>query len=164
MSLTNGYEIERCPDGVATDSPAAEELLGFWTLHGVLEGERALARLPHVVCLLRDAEGRIAASSAAVEADVATVGGRRFWLLRCFAPDAGARACVDAIAEAAYGLLAERRAAGSGPLGVCLPVADPRLVEERDEAVWPVSRLLFAGWSPAGEQLRLRYFDGAVIL
>ena len=35
---------------------------------------------------------------------------------------------------------------------------------ERDEAFWPDAKLVYAGWLSSGEQLRVAYFDGAVIL
>ena len=58
------------------------------------------------------------------------------------------------------------RVGGDGvrPLGVCMPVGDRMMIAERDEAVWPVSRMLFAGWTEQGEQLRVSYFDGVTIL
>ena len=91
MTLPAGYKLEPLPDGVAEGSDTAAALLGFWALNGAIEGEAAIARLPHVVCLLRDADGNVAASSGALAQAMPEVGGRRFWLLRCFTPSSDAR-------------------------------------------------------------------------
>ncbi len=164
MTLPAGYKLEPLPDGVAEGSDTAAALLGFWALNGAIEGEAALARLPHVVCLLRDADGNVAASSGALAQAMPEVGGRRFWLLRCFTPSSHAREALESILLCAWDVLEARAAAGESPLGVCFALADPGVIATRDEAVWPESKLLFAGWTTAGEQLRVRYFEGAKIL
>ena len=41
------------------------EILAFWAEHGALAGEQARARLPEVVCVLRDDAGRVAGVNSA---------------------------------------------------------------------------------------------------
>jgi len=64
--------------------------------------------------------------------------------------------------NAAFEALAEEfEPETAGPIGVCVVVDDRETMERRPEAVWPESELLFAGYLPAGNQLRIRYFWGA---
>ena len=163
--LPDGYAIETIDDGARAGTPLGDELTGFWTSHGVLDESGARERLSNVICVLRDPEGGVAGTSSAVDASVAQIGNRRFWVLRCFAPTAEARAAVELIIVAAREHLRER-VGGDGvrPLGLCMPVADRNLIAERNEATWPRSGMLFAGWTPRGEQLRISYFEGATIL
>ncbi len=164
MTLPAGYKLEPLPNGVAEGSDTAAALLGFWALNGAIEGEAAIGRLPHVVCLLRDADGHVAASSGALAQAMPEVGGRRFWLLRCLTPSGHAREALESILLCAWDVLAARTEAEGPPLGVCFALVDPELIATRDEAIWPESKMLFAGWTTAGEQLRVRYFEGAKIL
>jgi len=165
MPLPRGYEIELLEGGVAGGSAAAEELLAFWAAHTTIDAEAARARLPHVVCLLRDGSGAVAASSSAVDSSVGQIGGRRFWVYRCLTPSTAARDAVEPMLLAVRRHLTGRVGAdGVRPIGICFPVADPELIAERDEAVWPDSGMLFAGWTQNDEQLRISYFDGALIL
>lgn len=163
MTLPAGYELETLPAGAAEGTPAAEEIVGFWALHGAFAGESALERLPSVVCLLRDGHGNVAATAGAVPGEIPEIGGRRFWLLRCLTPSRGARDAIEPVLLCAWGVLAARRT-DDPALGVCLLLSDREIIARRDEAVLPRSRMLFAGWAAAGEQLRLRYFEGAKVL
>ena len=163
--LPDGYAIETLDDGARGGTPLGDELAGFWTGHGVLDEAGARERLASVICVLRDPEGEVAGTSSAIDATVPQLGNRRFWVLRCFAPTAESRAAVELVIVAAKEHLRER-VAGDGvrPLGLCMPVGDRLLIAERDEAVWPHSGMLFAGWTPHGEQVRISYFEGATIL
>jgi hypothetical protein len=164
MPLPSGHEIEVVEDGVADSTETATALIRFWGEHGALSQEAARARLRHVICLLRDRAGAIAASSSAIDGAVAQVGNRRFWILRCFAPTAQARDAVEEMLLAARAHLAGR-VGGDGvrPLGICFLLADRKLIDSKPEAVWTESQAYFAGWTTSGEQLRVLYFDGATV-
>jgi hypothetical protein len=136
------------------------EVLEFWSRHGALEGRAARDRLPEVVCLLRSGDGEIAGVNSVYPAVVPLIR-RPFWICRSFLTNASA---TPEMFNAAMATLAEEfERTGEGPLGLCLPIADRAEMERRPEPVWPETGLMFAGYTPEDTQLRIRYFDEAVI-
>jgi hypothetical protein len=90
------------------------------------------------------------------------IGGRRFWVYRGD-PPAGEREAEERF-NAAYEELDARHASNpSDPIGLCVPVSDPELMRRHPEAVWPETKLLYAGTEEDGTQLRIRYFYDATI-
>jgi len=156
MPLARGYELEVLDrGGVAGGSPAGAAILAFWSEHGAEGG-----RLEDVVCVLRDRDGGIAATSTVADAPVAELGGRRFWVYRCLAPTELTRTAVEPMLLAARAHLSERAGAdGRVPAGICFPVADQELIAAHGESAWEASEMAFAGWSAAGEQLRICFFE-----
>lgn len=141
------------------------ELLAFWDAHGALPPGAARARLEQVVCVLRDGEGGLAAVGSVIEEDVPELGGRRFWIYRTLAPTAAARAALDHMVLLARRRLEKERTGRSGePLGICVRITDRGVMERRNEPVWPVSGLTFLGYTAAGAQLRVIYFEDAKIV
>ena len=59
-------------------------------------------------------------------------------------------------------LQAEADAGQGSPLGLCLPLEAVEASRQR-VVVWPQTKLMHAGHLPDGRQLRIRYFDDAVI-
>jgi hypothetical protein len=89
--------------------------------------------------------------------------GRRFWVHRpAQLPEPGGddagelNAAFDAL-EAGFD------PAGDGPLGLCLLLGDPAANATRPAAIWPDTQMMFAGYQPDGTQIRIRYFEDAVI-
>ena len=139
----------------------ADEVLRFWSAHGALSGPAAQARLPQVVCVLLDGAGTVAGVNSVYEDAVELIGSRRFWLYRRFAP--GAPVEVDAaMLNAAFDVLDEEHAATEGgPIGLCVLVDDPEVMQRNREVVWPDTDLAYAGYLPDGRQVRIRYFTDA---
>jgi hypothetical protein len=165
VELPDGYEIEVLGEGVRGGTETADAVMAFWAKHNAVTPADVPGRLPFVICVLWGPDGQLAATASAREADVAPLGSRRFWVYRCLAPGAEARACVEAMAKASRQMLAERPGATDvKPVGLCFPIADRQLTAERDEAFWRDAKLMYAGWTDAGEQLRVSYFDDARIL
>ena len=48
-------------------------------------------------------------------------------------------------------------------IGLCVVVSDPAEMERRAEAIWPETELFFAGYTEDGRQLRVRYFEDALV-
>jgi hypothetical protein len=139
----------------------AGRLVRFWVGHGALDEEQARGRLAEVVCVAFDADGEIAGVNSAFERDVPPIG-RRFWVYRSFLP--GAADASPEMIEAAFEALADGfEPYQGGPLGLCVLVTDPEEMRRRPQAVWPENAMLFAGYTPDGAQLRIRYFDDAPI-
>jgi hypothetical protein len=141
----------------------ADELIAFWSEQGALAEAAARQRLAEVVCVLRDVDGSVAGVNSVFADRVETIGGRRFWIYRSFLrPDAADG--WPAMANAAFAALDEEfRATGEGPIGLCVPLRDRREMMRRPEAAWPGTSFIYAGYAPDGAQLRVAYFDGALI-
>jgi hypothetical protein len=142
---------------------AAGELLRFWEQHGALEGEAARARLPEVICLLKDRSGRILGVNSAYPEDVDLIAGRRFWVYRSLLVPEAAEAGPAMIAHAFAALEAEFEPGAGGPIGLCVLVRDRAEMERRPEAEWSDPRMLYAGYDADGAQVRIGYFAGATI-
>jgi hypothetical protein len=138
----------------------ADELLAFWAERGALFGEDARRRLPEVVCVLRR-DGALAGASSVHVANVELIGGRRFWMYRDLLSDvrdgpAMLRSSFEALHE-------EFDGARGSPIGLCVLLPGPDERRRRPEAEWSDPRVMYAGYLSDGRQVRIAYFDGAVI-
>jgi hypothetical protein len=141
----------------------AEEVLRFWAAEGVLEGDQARARLPEVICVLRDDAGEIAGVNSTYPENVALISGRRFWIYRSHLNES-VRDAGPAMIKAAFEALESEFDPGqAGPIGICLAIADLAEMKRRPEAEWTDPRIIYAGYLPDGRQLRIGYFAGAKI-
>lgn len=141
-----------------------QELQQFWAGEGVPENQIA-QRMGIVRAVIRDALGTIVATGSAGPMQLPLIGDRTFWIFRHLAPASPASECWERLLIAVYEQLNEEYLAGdrSGPVGVAVPTTDEELMARRDEPVWPGSEMMFAGHARTGEQVRVRYFDGATI-
>jgi hypothetical protein len=57
----------------------------------------------------------------------------------------------------------ERDRTDEGPVGLCWLLDDPAMMRRHPDAIWPRSMMLYAGYTPDGQQARIRYFEGARI-
>jgi hypothetical protein len=93
---------------------------------------------------------------------VPMIGGRRFWVYRADPPPGDQQG--DELVNAAFAELDARfQEDRSGPVGICVPIADLEAMRRHREAIWPGTELLYAGSREDGSQLRIRYFDEAAI-
>jgi hypothetical protein len=140
----------------------ADELLGFWTKEGALDEAAARERLSEVVCVLRARRGGIAGVNSVYPQRVHLIGGQPFWMYRSLLLPAVSSTDPEMINAAFAALDAEFEPAAGGPIGLCL-VVDPAEADRRPEAIWPDTRLMLAAYLEDSRQVRIRYFDGAVI-
>jgi GNAT superfamily N-acetyltransferase len=96
----------------------------------------------------------------AYETDVALLGGRRFWHYRRFVPG---RDDAELFLAAHDAVAADHVPGGPGPVGTCMVVPPTAIAGLPADAVWSDTELRYAGYQATGEQVRVRYFDGAVI-
>lgn len=141
----------------------AEQLVAFWTGHGLLVETAARERLKDVVCVALDTEGEIAGVNSVYAEALEPVGGRTFWVYRNFVlPEAAA--AKDAMVKAAFeALQAGFDPQSPGPIGICLLIADRAEMKRRPEAEWLDPRIIYAGYLVDGRQVRIGYFEGALI-
>jgi hypothetical protein len=140
----------------------AEEVLRFWSNRRALSPEEAERRLPEVVCVLRDGASVLGVSSA-YAAEVPPIGHRRFWIYRSLLDPAGRAAADEMILSTFEALEAEFDRRPGSPLGLCLLIADPDERRRRPEAQWDDPPMAYAGYLADGRQVRIGYFQGAVI-
>jgi hypothetical protein len=158
-ALDGTIEVVR---GQMTDE-RADKLLGFWSTQRALDEAAARERLGEVVCVLRDGAGEIAGVNSVYPQSVPLVGGRPFWMYRSMLLPAVSSADPEMINAAFSALEDEFEPTASGPVGLCLVVGDRAEMDRHPEAIWPESKLMFAGYLEDGRQLRIRYFEGAAI-
>jgi hypothetical protein len=139
----------------------AEQVFRFWSREEALEEDAARERLPEVVCLLIDEAGQIAGVNSVYAAEVPLVGARRFWIYRNLLVPEASSAEAPMLNAAFTALEDEFESDRSGPIGICRLVADP--TERRPEAIWPETKLMYAGNLDDGRQVRIRYFWDAII-
>jgi hypothetical protein len=141
----------------------AQRVVDFLAREGTLEPDAASRRISEVVCLAFDA-GQLVGLGSAHPEPVALIGGRYFWIYRSHLLSDDSGESWDRMFNAAFDVLAERfEETGAGPVGVCVSVADRAEMEQRPEAIWPETELMFAGYLENGSQVRIRYFWGAAI-
>lgn len=163
MGLPAGYAIETVR---GTSRPElSDQLISFWTDHGVLDEPAARRRIDQVVCVLRDPAGGIAATNSVNATQVPLIGGRSFWIYRTFGPSTEAGEAFEEMLLAAFERLRTESAPVEPgcPVGLCHLLTDRAAMEARPEPVWEPSGLMFAGYTDRGEQVRIRYFEGARI-
>jgi hypothetical protein len=141
----------------------ADELLAFWESEGALDRSSARERLREVVCVLRDREGAVAGVNSVFQANVDAVGSRSFWIHRSFLPRLGPEVWPAMANHAFLALQGEYRRTEAGPIGLCWLVDDAERLEQHREALWLWPVCFYAGYLGDGRQVRIRYFEGAVI-
>lgn len=163
MGLPEGYRLETVRGRV--DDPLAQQLLDFWTSHGVLTAEAGRERLRQVVCVLYDDTGRLAGVNSVTDEVVPMLGNRRLWRYRMFVPDIGTRPGLAEvmIGSAKKALEEEFRGEPDEPQGLCVLVTGKDIMRQMPEAVWPATGLIYAGYTNEGHQLRVGWFEGGRI-
>jgi hypothetical protein len=145
------------------EAATGERLVEFWTSRGALDETVARERLGQVVCVLYDGDGEVAGVNSVYAAKAPLVA-RPFWIYRRFLRPGVGHDDELALLGATYDELAPGFTGAAGePVGLCLQVTERALMEARPEAIWPDLDFTFAGYSAKGAQIRIRYFDGAMI-
>lgn len=137
----------------------ADELLAFWAQHAALPRPESERRLREVVSVLLEDDVVVGVSSV-FTALVPVLGGRRYYVHRCLVPERP-EAELE-LAQATFAALdAEFDPAGAGPIGLCLLLPDVPWVRARPEAMWTEPRLVYAGYTRDGRQVRVDHFAHA---
>jgi hypothetical protein len=140
----------------------AEELLVFWSDHSALAGVQAQRRLPEVVCVLRE-EDRILGASSVFASALPLIGGRRFWIYRSLLAPEAREYFPDMVRSTFNALASEFTGSPGSPVGLCVLLEDAQERRRRPEVEWSDPRTIYAGYLADGRQVRIAYFDGAVI-
>jgi len=140
----------------------AQEVLAFWEEKGALTGDAARERLRELVCVLRGDDGIVGVNSVYAE-KVPLVGNRPFWVYRSLLDATAAERWIDMVRAAFEALSAKFDPEAGGPVGICVLIDDRDLMRRHPEAEWADPRLLYAGYTRDGRQVRIGYFPGARI-
>jgi hypothetical protein len=146
----------------ALDQTRADDLLSFWRRRRALSEPEAQRRLPEVVCVLRR-DGAVVGASSVYESDVALIGNRRFWVYRSLLDQAVADQGPNMARATFTALQAEFEGSSEAPIGLCLLLSREERRLRSAEAVWPDPRMIYAGYVGDGRQVRLAYFENALI-
>ena len=141
----------------------ADEILAFWEERGALTGEAAQNRLREVVCVLRGDDGKVAGVNSVYVDQVPLVGNRVFWVYRSLLEPKASESWIDLVRGAFEALQQKFDPEAGGPVGLYVLIADREEMKRRPEAEWTNPRLLYAGYTPDGQQVRIGYFPGARI-
>lgn len=144
------------------DQAVSEKILAFWAERDALTGEQARRRLAEVVCVLRD-QGQVVGISSAYPAEVALVGGRRFWIYRSLVDEGAAAAWHELIRCTYHALAPEYDGSPGSPIGLCVLLATPDERRRRPEVEWSDPHMVYAGYLRDGRQARIAYFENADI-
>jgi hypothetical protein len=157
--VDEGVEVVR--GTLAAD--AADGIRRLWATHGVIEGEAADARLPQVVCVLRDRAGVVVGTCSVVPSRVPMLAGRELFQYRSFVTGGVPAAATYELFNRTFEVLDAEHEPG-GAIGLCIDIAPADAARLPRDAIWPETGLIHAGYADDGRQLRVRYFADAVVL
>jgi hypothetical protein len=139
-----------------------DEVLAFWAAEKALDAETARRRLPEVVAVARDASGAIVGVASAYPDEVPLIE-RRFWVLRNYLRKEAAGLWPNLVNEVFTALERDYLDDREAPIGLCLFAGDAEQPGRGREVVWPDTEMMLAGVLDDGRQIRIRYFDDAII-
>jgi hypothetical protein len=146
------------------DRGPRDGLVRFWRRWSGLDEQQARVRIDDAVCVLIDAAGEPVGISSAAPQPIPLLGGRTLWLYRMLLrPDAPEGASTALLRASRDQLEREFAEQGGGPIGVCVPIADLEILARHPEAVWEETKMIYAGYTDAGVQIRVSYFEGATV-
>lgn len=138
------------------------ELARFWIDHkAMLDESKAAERAAQVVCIARDGAKLVGVSTA--YARIAPMLRQPMYYLRMYlSPEARDRDLSYTMLNVSFGAIEKAELAKEKLLclGVLLSIQNQRLARHYNEAHWPRTKFTFAGISPDGQDLRVRYFEG----
>jgi hypothetical protein len=115
-----------------------------------------------VVCLLRR-DGAVRGASSVYDSEVALIGGRRFWIYRSLLDEAVGDQGLTMIRATFTALQDEFYGSPETPIGLCVLLGPGERRRHSVEAVWPDPRMIYAGYVGDGRQVRIGYFENALI-
>lgn len=143
-----------------------EEITDFWIQEGAMaDKSSAAARLPQVAFLAREENGAIAAVSSLYEQYNEQLR-NHFYYMRAFVPprfqdSAIGQQLIVHIRDhlnAAFIAGAQRK-----NIGLMMDVQDPIQQQKYNDAIWPLSGMVYVGKTPEGAHQRVVYFSDAHI-
>ena len=144
-----------------------EELARFWLQHNAIgDADKAALRARQAVLVARDVDGNLCGVATAVLRVLPRLRQPLYYYRQFFAPQLRGRYQVLTFFRRAKQVLQAYNAAlpRAESLGLLMEIENPQLARQFNRAHMPQTQATFIGYSPAGLQLRVSYFDGAELL
>ena len=145
----------------------AEELTRFWLQHNAIaNAEMAALRSQQAVLVARDADGSLCGVATAVLRVLPRLRQPLYYYRQFFAPQLRGRYQVLTFFRRAKEVLQAYNATlpRAESLGLLMEIENPELAKQFRRAHMQHTQATFIGYSPAGLQLRVSYFDDAELL
>lgn len=159
--------IEVTPVWKRVEPSLAEELVAFWNANSaIFDAASAAARATQAVCIARDAERSICGVATAVVKVLPRLRQPMYYYRQFFARTLrGKRQELPFYLEAKR-ILQDHNASLPAPesLGILLELENSKIASAYRRAHEPGFEATFIGYSPRGLQLRVSYFEDAVLL
>lgn len=159
-------KIEIVPVWKDLSPELAAELVAFWRDHNAIRNETAAnRRTDQAVCIARDADGAICGVATAVVKVLPRLRQPMYYYRQFFARSLRGQHQELAFFKRAKQILQDHNAGLDKPesLGILLEVENAKIAAAYRRAHEPGFDATFIGYSPRGLQLRVSYFDNAVL-
>ncbi|HRW99104.1 MAG TPA: hypothetical protein P5280_06420 [Cyclobacteriaceae bacterium] len=150
------------------DPAIRESAKSFWLAHKVILREEVLTeRSKQLLVVARDSNGKIIATSTALKTHVKLLNNNWLYQYRCFVDPMYRTIGLDIHLTVESLRLLEAYASDEleKPIGVYVVVENENLMNNKinNAAVWRAYKMYFVGFNSKGQQVRVLYFNGAMI-
>lgn len=147
-----------------TSSELTAEIKQYWLDEGLVSSDVADQRADQVVVVARNSDNSLVALSS-VEAHFSRRFQNYFYLFRTsVSRRAGGQLLSNQLLNTTYQELNNRYSSElDSPIGIMAVIENKHLARLYYQAVGARSQMFFAGYNANGQQIRLRYFEGATI-
>ncbi|HSD15829.1 MAG TPA: hypothetical protein VLC71_01030 [Thermomonas sp.] len=159
-------KIEIVPVWKDLSPDLSAELVAFWHGHNAIQNEAAAARRSEqAVCIARDADGAMCGVATAVVKVLPRLRQPMYYYRQFFAKGLRGQHQELAFFQRAKRILQDYNAGldKAESLGILLEVENAKIAAAYRRAHEPGFDATFIGYSPRGLQLRVSYFDNAVL-
>ena len=160
-------KIEIVPVWKALTPELSAELVAFWNdQNAIRNAAEAGRRSEQVVCIARDAEGALCGVATAIVKVLPRLRQPMYYYRQFFAPALRGQHQELTFFQQAKRILQDYNAGldTSESLGILLEIENAKIAAAYRRAPEPGFEATFIGYSPRGLQLRVSYFDAAVLL
>ena len=163
MRPPEGYHLDNL--NVCRTADADQRVIEFWLSEGALRTlAQAEHRVPEALFVVR--HGNAIAAVSTVYRQMVKQLGHYLFSFRCFVGKAHRSHNLGALLLVSARDYLERRfrdGHDTDTIGLFVVVENERLMTMRNQAVWPISGMVFIGTDTRGNHLRVYYFAGARI-
>ena len=160
-------KAEIVPAWKAVTPALAVELIAFWRDHGAITDDAtAQRRVEQAVCIARDDSGALCGVGTAVVKVMPRLRQPMYYYRQFFATALRGRRMEQSFFLRAKRILQDYNASRDTPesLGILLEVENAKIATAYRRAYEPAFDATFIGYSPRGLQLRVSYFQDAILL
>jgi hypothetical protein len=144
----------------------SESVLDLWKQHRGPVGENAEQRLHQLVFVIRNEGGEVVGMSTAFKAYVKQLRNYFYACRLMLAPEYRIPGLTSKLLVSTRDFLESihRDEVANPAIGLITLVENERIKENRNEAIWPASGMVYIGNSKEGHHIRVYYFKGAEIV